>query len=1316
MSRTGGGRSWLFGGRDKAARGSERPAAPTAPSEDPGTPEPGSGPPLLTEEYGSLVLLRAAHDTAISETAVHELADLLGAEPGVTTVVTGAVGQDNAPAEEFWQRLSEVFDTLTEAGTRTVRLVMSGAGLERPERPSVARRVADAWKLEVIAPDGEVQIVPGGSLFVRPEPPRVRGWWGFSPGARPVALGSRQPSPAWQHGVEQVPERTAGGCVVHQIPAGLLARSPYATEPQRGDLCYSVPVDPRGPTVLVGVPEGGDLSAADVGEVLSALPAALHSRVRLAPGSPRDILRTGQSAAELLGNDVVVYTGMPLLTPSAPMERASARAVLVGADGTPRWRPFVDAVVCAPAREGEPAPAPRLLRWTVPVPGRGDPEPGVVRLSERWRATVTRAGLWITGEEERNTGPTPPPPTTREVDAEGPAIEVGRPGEALDASLWPELSRLLSGLGSDLGRRARLYVHGTATDGGRALRALAAQHGVRTVRFAPRPAPAAGHGGAPATRPGEAPGAPNTAGATPGSPPNTGPRTANGAAPAPGSRPVGSGGPSNPGAQVQGARLPGAAASTANPAGSVPGSRPVGFGGPSNPGAPVPGSPLPGAASPPNPGGFAPGSRPVGAGPTPNPAGSVPGSRPAGAAPMSSTVGASPAPRPAGVPPTSGPAAVVPPAHPGGAVPRTPGPRPATSAAPAIPGTPPPASSEPSTSNAPGTPGQSGVTAASAPSHPTAGPTAGPTASVVPATHGGETGRPQGPGVPVASEQPTPTPTAAPAPTPQAESAEPVADPVRYPAPDAPAPVPPPAPVRPPMMSMSSGPVPVAPQTRRVEPPGEPGRDAGPGTPPAEVPGAGQDGLSAPARNPAGDGTSESGQDTGARSEPVPAGDRAAEDRQEQPPSPTRVTTPEARPGTPVAPAPGKAPGEAPNAAPEPAATPDTTDVTPSPQAPAAPQAPAPERPVAPARLAALLDRLRDDDEPVRAEPSRDASAPHGVAGPDRPVTPPVAEDPAPPRAMPTASAAPTPTPATSTVPLTSGTPTRPPAPAAPAAPAAPSVLSAPAVPAIPLPPLFPAPFRPGHVSTQAERQAFRVLAEAAWDRHGTAVSRTLTRLPALRGQEQEAARADLIALHLYLYAPEGPFSPEALARGLYEGEERLLPYAACVTSGLRRMPSYRGVAFRGADGPDGGLLRPGVLLRDPAPVCVLPLGAGVPRPGGAQYAVWSVTGRRVRQLADRPGAGKDRDEVVLPPGTLLRVLDVRQEGGAPLTLLREVPLNGPGIPARHGGAELDADDRTALARLDEALRGHPVAPGRADWPRLCAGSLERAAGRPPFD
>ncbi|WP_063736166.1 hypothetical protein [Streptomyces sp. RTd22] len=265
--------------------------------------------------------------------------------------------------------------------------------------------------------------------------------------------------------------------------------------------------------------------------------------------------------------------------------------------------------------------------------------------------------------------------------------------------------------------------------------------------------------------------------------------------------------------------------------------------------------------------------------------------------------------------------------------------------------------------------------------------------------------------------------------------------------------------------------------------------------------------------------------------------------------------------------------------------------------------------------------------------------------------------------------------------------------------------------------PLPPVPFQPGHVSTEAERGAFRALAETVWDRHGTAVARMLTRMPALRGQEQEAARADLIALHLYLHASEGALRHDELARALRRGDKPLLPYAACVASGLRRLPSYRGVALRGAgaEGVDEGLA-PGDLLRDPAPVCALPLAPGAPRPRGAQYAISSVTGRRVRQLTDRPGAGAARDEVVFPPGTLLRVLDVREEGDAPLILLREVPLTTPNAQPEPGAGELDSADRAALDRMDEVLRGHSVAPGPFSWPELCDGPLGQTANRPVSD
>ncbi|MEK8145805.1 hypothetical protein NKH18_45095 [Streptomyces sp. M10(2022)] len=104
---------------------------------------------------------------------------------------------------------------------------------------------------------------------------------------------------------------------------------------------------------------------------------------------------------------------------------------------------------------------------------------GVVRLSDHWQVTVTRAGLWVGPR-----GGPPLPYSTRKVSADGPTVEVGVPNERLEASLWPALSGLLGALSADLRERATLHVHGTAADGGRELRRIAAHHGLRKISFA----------------------------------------------------------------------------------------------------------------------------------------------------------------------------------------------------------------------------------------------------------------------------------------------------------------------------------------------------------------------------------------------------------------------------------------------------------------------------------------------------------------------------------------------------------------------------------------------------------------------------------------------------------------------------------------------------------------------------------------------------------------------------------------------------------------------------------------------------------------
>lgn len=988
-----------------ASRAERERSAATGPGQGSG---PGAGPRVLVEDHDGLLLLRLPTDDTLLPADIADLARALrAADDGTVTIV--AIAESDAAAA-LWPRLRESLDSLRDTGTRSVRLVMSGAGHDRPDRPALARRIAESWDLTVEAPDGQVLVVPGGSVFV---PPGDGGWWRFVPGQEPEVLGPRTPAPDWQAAVRRTPVRTADGCVVDQIPAGLLIRPAEATAPRPGDLFHAIPVDPKRPAVVVGVPWGEDVVATDVAELLGALPAAVRPGVRLVPGGRRDLLPLGQSVAGLLNAEIEVTTGLPLFAADGPLGTYRIRSVLVGPDGDPRWMPFVEAVMCLPSQERAPesasgpddgpahsrahgprsASAPRLLRWSLPVPDHGGTEDGTVRLSDEWQAVVTRAGLWVGPRDG-----TPPSRSARQVSIEGPVIEVGRVGDRLDASLWPVLSRFLDRLAPDVRARTTLDVHAAAPDGGRALRVLAAEHALRVIRFSPT---------APVARP---------------------------------ARRVGAA-----------ARTGGAASGPVNGHVQAAGSRPV---------------PLPATVT--------------------------------GAAGETAAAGD------------------------GGAVPDV-----TAAVAAAVAGT---DTAVASTDTA--VAGTNGV-----PEQPK------PSRALV--TASGEAGAgPAAPGRPVtvsggdqvgASSRPTLSP-AGPAPEPVSEpTAAPVAEPIAEPVPE-------PAPRRAAseetvVAESASGPVtgPVsAPHTPRPEPVAV-GAPAAPVVPARRVPTAG-----------------------GA----VP-----------RPPSPPAVR-------------------EAPR--------------TESPRKPddavAAPAAPAPSAPAPAAR-------------------------PPAGAGGSHPLT------------------------------------------------------------AVRVP--------PRHRSTTPERESFRKLAAPVWERHSAAVNRALAGMPALRGEEQEAARTDLIALRMYLRNGGGPFDHQELTRSLRAGEQRLVSYAGCLASGLGRLPSYRGAVLRGPRGAaDDGELLPGDVLRDLAPLSGLPLDpAGKGRVAGVGFAIWSITGRRVRQLLD------DGDEIVFAPGTAFKVLDVRTYAASPLVLLRQLP------DTHTASRVLEDADETALARLDHALTDR-MAPGAGDWPDRCAGPI----------
>ncbi|WP_327237867.1 hypothetical protein OG349_31835 [Streptomyces sp. NBC_01317] len=1278
----------------------------------------GGAPPV--EDIDGLLLVRSVEDDSFPLATLAEVAHAVSVDADIVTVMVGSAAGGGPADDDLWTRLGALLDSLRSTGVGRVRLVMSGAGDDQPGRPCVARRIADAWELEVLAPDGAVLITPGGGLFVHGDSRTGgRGWWRFAPGEAPRKLGPRAPAPAWQEALGRVPARTTGGCVVEQIPAGVVMRPAGAPTPDLDDLCFAVPADFERPTVVVGAPRAEDVAADEVAAVLSALPVGQRSRVRLAPGGRRDLLRLGHAVAGLLGSEVEVLTGLPLLADHAPPGTAP-RPTLVGADGAPSWQPFVSSVTCGPADAEGRFPAPRLLGSHPPAWIPRGTQPGTVVLTDRWQATVTRAGLALW---ERD-GPRPPL-AALPVDPDRCAVELGAPGRPLDNSVLPALSRLLAGLGSDVRARTTLLVRGKLMSGEGELRRLAAEHGVPGIRYVtagPPRVPGPARRPAPAPRP--------VAGAAPAGPPMPPVRVSSSSGPTGQAIATGSGPSGQPAGPAVRGMAEGAAATAAGAAGGgAPGGTARGAGGTLPPrGAeaggrrdgtsghgPVagattraPGDTSAGLASPGRP---VPGRPPLSGSPSGEGADHAPAPR-AGEAvagalghvpggPVAGTAGGDPArierperEAPAGERPPASPTGPAPagtdPAAPGpvGAGPAVPGPdvsvppagarvRAPDAVAPAEQAWTGPAASGPVAAG-PAVPGSDGPVSpawAQATDPATlARATSGPVGAG-PAVPGSD-----GPVPPAWAQAPDPVASAAPARTASAPAGSgPIAsDPAgagpAVPGPDVPVPS---ARVQAPDPVIPAAPDPAGTAPAAFGPaaagPAVPGPDGpvspawaqapDPVTPAAPAP-AGTDPA---ASGPVGTGSAVPGPDVPvppAKAQ-VPDSVASAEGAWAGPVASGPVAAGPATPGADVS---GPSAGARVRA-------PDPMD--PAVSGPAVPGSavPGPGAPVSPARAQASDPVAPDESARVASGPAVFGPAGPGPVGPGPAPSVPDAPDPvtpAPPEPVRRASG--------------------------------PSAATDPARSAVPLP------FSPGHVSSVAERVAFRDFAGSAWEGHAAAVSRVLTRMPALRGHELDAARTDLIAAHAYLTTEEGPLHPRELIRDLCTGEGRLLPYAGCLASALRRLPSYRGVALRGGDvaSPEPAV---GALLQEPGPISALAKPSALPAGATVRYAIWSITGRKVRQLLDRPAGSPDAyDEIVFVPGTGFRVLAVRTVPAGPsVVLLRELPGNATAY--MDGAEELSGLDLKALAHLEAALATKPPAGEGQGWPERCAGPVGQGAG-----
>jgi hypothetical protein len=1187
--------------------------------------------------------------------------EILGAPAaGRATVLVGAGFAD---PDALCDRLAPALDACQASGVTQVRLVMTGGAAELPGRPAPARRLTERWTFEVVAPAGAAMVVPGGGLFAPDVPGTPGAWWHFSRGLLPRRLGARHPEPAWQQALDRVAADTAEGCVVHHIPAGLLVLPGGVPAEGAGAVRYALPADPEHPAVLVGAAGCPPVPADALADIVAALPAPVRGTVRLLPGDGRDLLPTAQQAADLLGTELRVASGLPVLLDDAapprtagspwehPARNPASRTMVLDEQGSPSWRPYVETVTCVPAES-----RPRLAEWRAPIGGlRPGEEPGTLLLDRHWQVAVTRAGLWVGPRGAR----VPDAAAARPLEPDVMAVDLGHPDRSLDdATLWAPLQRLFAALQDDVRDRTMIQLHGEASPAThRAVRRLAVQYGLAVAARGWRP-----------FLPGAVPGPPAAA-----APPSTASAGAGAAAP------DGRGllRTAGPGKSADGTTGGGLAAERA-PLRAVPTSGPsAGTGPAAAPAAPaaagqavaggertaepgVPGSPVEVEAVPTAP----PATRsergvPAPHGPDGPPPGEAPGNAP--------TVGG-PAPAVPAYPAPGGPGA-----EPGTAysthgqagAPVTPAPGPDGTQAP---------------SRAPGTvtpPDGGGARAAStaagghvATADGQAGPAPRPTAGGAPQEQSGREqtsagGAPQAqsdreqtsagggraPGTfdgNTTSGQPTGSNQLPPAAEPSAPDSGAVA--------------------RPP----SSGPA-----GRTAGTTGTAGRAASGAAPAVErgaQPAAG--GLEFPA-------TPWSA--PGGQWEALPPGeDDAAGPLTVDPPAPvpTQATT---GPGTTKSapPSPGAVDG---GHRPGPAA-PETPDgVT---AGTSAPSVAGVSGPAASGRSGALVgpdgvgrgagvtpsvapDVAAAADPSVAGVAATGSGAQHaGAAGPGLPGTGP-------------------------------GT----------AAAAAGRLRGLPGG----------APVLPSRRSTQAERDAARALLGSAWDGHSAAVARAMIRVPALRGgsaAESEDAAAELAVLHAYLTADPGdPWSYEALRADAATGGPTVVPVLACLAAALRRLPSYRGAVVRPAGGPGlaetARLLSPGEELGDILPVSGLAVERGGPAPG-ERYLVWSMTGRRASSLLGRAGAeaADPGDEVLFAPGTRLRLLAVDESAGAAVVLLRELPESAPAaVPG-----VLDAADEAVLDRLRSRglTGGPPAAPfGHRQLPGRLGGVLGLLARHEP--
>lgn len=236
----------------------------------------------LIEWYGSGVLVS---DPGDPPSECWRLLDALGhvGPDRVVLVSSGAYGHP-AIAETVTAVCREA--VARRPSPSALRLAFPAAGDPNGRYAGQLSALARSTGAAVVAADGPVTVLPGGTLYSGPAV-GAWGWRAFDPDGTTSAVGHRCPAPDWEAALP-ADTQVVGGLVAEPAPAGLMVRDADRPRLTVDDPVLLIRVDRREPTLIVDVDGCPPASPAEVSVLFDTVERTTPVRVVAAPGRRPD--------------------------------------------------------------------------------------------------------------------------------------------------------------------------------------------------------------------------------------------------------------------------------------------------------------------------------------------------------------------------------------------------------------------------------------------------------------------------------------------------------------------------------------------------------------------------------------------------------------------------------------------------------------------------------------------------------------------------------------------------------------------------------------------------------------------------------------------------------------------------------------------------------------------------------------------------------------------------------------------------------------------------------------------------------------------